>query len=398
MSEKDKEFKIFREKIKQPIDHDNPDGDYFYQYIDILIPNGIEDDAPVFFHLGNEQALNDEKLILWYETYGKRNDIIYIQAEHRGYGQSISFDKDQTVPSYVKIRQALADYHEVIESLKERFNGPWIGVGYSYGGGLVINFAADYPNDVNVILSSSGVVDWPFIMDTYDHQARINLGEKLYNGLARHINNLKPRKLFDDNWLEREFLIAACHGLAQRAELKRFRKTLLNFIDSSTEDLLKMLHRIDKEAADEEGWRYALSNGKLTLTREEALTEKYTWRYWRYQQCFETGVFEISEKPNGIFPRTRKDFIEESIALFGQEPPVSKNPSWSPRSMVKQLKIPLIYVNGGRDPWKGLCLEQYYPIENGKYFYYPEGMHCPEKEKLRRGKEVLDCILKFAQK
>jgi hypothetical protein len=112
----------------------------------------------------------------------------------------------------------------------------------------------------------------------------------------------------------------------------------------------------------------------------------------------ETGVFEISKNPNGIFPRTYEDFIKEGIALFGKEPSSSKKSEWSPRSMVKGLKIPLIYVCGGMDPWKGLCLEPGYKIENGQYFYYPDGHHCPERDKLRRGKEVMETLLKYVKK
>jgi len=66
--------------------------------------------------------------------------------------------------------------------------------------------------------------------------------------------------------------------------------------------------------------------------------------------------------------------------------------------MIKDLKVPLVYVCGGKDPWRGLCLESDYNIKNGKYFFYPEGRHCPEKDKLRRGREVIECVLNFAQK
>jgi pimeloyl-ACP methyl ester carboxylesterase len=399
MTEKNRSYEIIHRTISQPVDHNDSDGESFTQHIDILIPEPIPSNSPIFFHLGNEQKLDEEKLILLYDAYGNRDDLIYIQAEHRGYGQSLTDDKDQSIPSYVKIDQALADYHNIVQTLKEEFNGPWIGAGYSYGGGLSINFGAKYPNDVNVILSSSGVIDWPFMMDTYDHQMRINFGEKLYNGFVKHIRNLEPKELFDENWLEREFLIAACHGLAQREELKRVQKSFENLITTlPTEELLERIHRIDDELAEGEGWNYATSNGKLSLSREEALTGKYSWRVWRYQQCIETGVFEISEKPNGVFTRTYEEFIEEGYALFGEEPLAAKNPEWSPRSLLKDLKVPLVYVCGGMDPWKGLCLEPNYNIGNGKYFYYPEGRHCPEKDKLRRGREVIDCLLDFARK
>ncbi|MHA1257930.1 MAG: S28 family serine protease, partial [Promethearchaeota archaeon] len=339
MKKEERNHEYIHRTISQPVDHSDPNGMSFKQRINIIIPEGCSSSAPVYFHLGEEHELEAKPLLMFYDAYGKRNDMIYIQAEHRGYGQSITSDKDQSVLSYVRIDQALADYHNVIQTLQEEFNGVWMGAGYSYGGGLVINFAAKYPKDVNVILSSSGVIDWPFVMDTYDHQMRINFGEKLYKGFVKHIKNLEPEELFDEIWLKREFLIAACHGLAQREKLKSVQKSFKDLITTiSTEELLESIHKIDNGFGNGEAWQYATSNGKKTLTREEALTEKYAWRVWRYQQCMETGVFEVSEKPNGVFSRSYKDFIEEGIALFGEEPPSAKNPEWSPRSMINDLR------------------------------------------------------------
>ena len=282
MKEEKRNYEYIHRTISQPVDHSDPKGMSFKQHVDIIIPEGCSSNAPVFFHLGEEHEQKEETLLIFYNAYGKRDDLIYIQAEHRGYGQSITSDKDQSVPSYVRIDQALADYHNVIQTLQEEFNGAWMGAGYSYGGGLAINFAAKYPKDIKVILSSSGVIDWPFVMDTYDHQMRINFGEKLYQGFAKHIKNLEPKELFDETWLEREYLIGGCHGLAQREELKRVQKTFENLITTlSTEELLERIHKIDDGLANGEGWQYATSNSKLTLTREEALTGKYTWRVWR---------------------------------------------------------------------------------------------------------------------
>ncbi|MBD3255543.1 MAG: hypothetical protein GF383_10640 [Candidatus Lokiarchaeota archaeon] len=386
--------------FSQPLDHSNPNGVQFDQHIDILVPHETKHDSPVFFHLGNEQALDKEKLELLYKAYGKRDDIIYIHAEHRGYGDSISFDEDQSIPSYVTIDQVLEDYHKIINHLKKEYPGPWIGAGYSYGGGLVINFGAKYPKALSVILCSSGVIDWPFMMDAYDRQMRVNFGKDLYESIVHHIKNLTPRNVFDENWKEREFLIAVCHGMAQREELQKILPAFYNFSLLQTSTFLEKLHDLDEKVGEGEGegWNYALSNCKKDLTREEALTHKYSWRTWRFQQYNETGVFEISEKPNGIFPRKYSNFIEEGIAQFGEKPKSAINAEWSPRKMINQLKIPLIYVNGGKDPWNGLCLEKGQEIKNGRYFYFSEGYHCPEKSKLRRGKNVMETLIKFLEK
>lgn len=392
------EYQLVHRNLQQPVDHNNAGGPSFDEGIDLLVPAGAAADSAVFFVLGNEQALTSSELVKLYNGYGAPGDVIFVQAEHRGYGHSITSDADQSVPTYVKIDQALADYHDVVQALKKQYHGPWVAAGYSYGGGLVINFAASYPDDVNTILSSSGVVDWPFIMETYDKQVRITMGQDTYQRLAQHIKNLEPKEMFDNNWMEREFLIGFIHGMTQFGQYKFLLPAFRSFTALPTSSFLGLLHFIDNTVAGGSGWAYALSNAKKNLTHDEAVTGTYGWRVWRYQQCTETGIFEISAKPDGIFTRNKNDFFAESKALFGKEPESAVNLPWSPRSMLDRLTVPLVYVGGGMDPWLGLGLDKNYSIKNGKYFYVPDGQHCPDMNDVQLGKQVMAELLKYARK
>ena len=68
--------------------------------------------------------------------------------------------------------------------------------------------------------------------------------------------------------------------------------------------------------------------GKQGLTWEEAMTGKFNWYTWKYQQCQRTGTNWISENPNGIFRRTKADILTECKSTFGQDPPAASNPAW----------------------------------------------------------------------
>lgn len=390
------EYKLIHTSIRQPVDHSKPDGASFDEEINILIPHNAAANAPVFFLLGNEHDILTTELPIFYKQYGSPANVIFIQAEHRGYGQSITSDPDQSVPYYVRIDQALADYHAVYEKYKATYNGPWMAAGHSYGGGLTIHYASSYPDDVKVVLSSSGVIDWPFTMDAYDRQVRITMGDETYQRLVYHINQLKPSELFDSNWMEREFLIAFIHGATQYGKFKFLQPAFKAFANLETPAFLGILHAIDDGVAQKGAWKYAASNAKKGLTHEEAMTGDYGWRVWRYQQCVETGVFEVSADKNGVFNRSEADFIAESKALFNTPPPALENKAWSPRSMLPTLKASLIYVCGGMDPWQGLGLEKDYKISNGKYFYIADGQHCPDRDDVKLGKLVLDEMVKFA--
>ncbi|MDX9829781.1 MAG: S28 family serine protease, partial [Anaerolineae bacterium] len=136
------EYPIRQVSFTQPLDHALPDGPSFEQYVDILQPAGASAGSPVLFVLGGEGNLTDRRLSSLYEAYGSPPDVVFIQAEHRGYGESLSLDADQSVPAYVTVDQALADFHAVIQDLKKEYTGPWAAAGYSYSGGLVVDLAA----------------------------------------------------------------------------------------------------------------------------------------------------------------------------------------------------------------------------------------------------------------
>jgi pimeloyl-ACP methyl ester carboxylesterase len=391
------DYEIVHRTISQPLDHANPGGPHFDQEIDILIPDKAPNSSPVFFILGNEHDLTPQELTKTWNAYGAPSDVIFIQAEHRGYGQSVSSDQDQTVPAYVTVDQALDDYHQVIAELKKVYTGPWMSAGYSYGGGLSINFAAKYPDDVKVTLSSSGVIDWPFTMDTYDRQVRVTMGPETYARLVQHIKNLQPTEMGDANWLERELLIGFIHGITQYEQYRSYLPVFQAAASLSTPAFMSVLHMIDDTIAKKTGWQYAESNAKKTLSRDEAITGKYGWRVWRYQQCSETGIFEVSAGPDGVFNRSKDDFYAESKALFGKDPESAVKPAWSPRSMLTGLKVPLIYVCGGMDPWQGLGLEKEYQIAQGHYFYIPNARHCPDLSNVDVAKQVLSEMLKYAK-
>lgn len=390
-------YPIRQVAFKQPLDHALPDGPSFEQYVDILQPAGASSSSPVLFVLGGEGNLTDRRLSGLYEAYGAPPDVVFIQAEHRGYGESLSLDADQSVPAYVTVDQALADFHAVIQDLKKEYTGPWAAAGYSYSGGLVVDLAARYPDDLDAILSSSGVVDWPFTMDAYDSKLRVVFGEDAYQRLAGHIAALDPDEMFDQIWLEREFLIAFLHGMAQYEQYKPYLPLFKLAARLPTSGFLKVLHWMDDTIADQAGWNYAVSNSKRSLSREEALTMRYTWRTWRYQQCNETGIFEVSAEPGGVFDRSHDEFVAECRALFGEEQPRSATrPAWSPRDALETLKIPIVYVAGEMDPWEGLGVEADDALQQGEFFFAPGGRHCPEKSDAELGPRVFAALLQYA--
>ena len=363
------------------------------QEIHILTPDSATNSSSVFIVLGNEKDAKPEEILQLYKAYGEPDHVIFILAEHRGYGHSVTSDPDQTRPEYLTIEQTLADYHRFVSVYKETYHGPWMAAGYSYGGGLVVHFAYLYPEDVKVILSSSGIVDPPFFIPQYDQQVKKNLGPGLYKRMARHTNALKPRKPFDQIWLEREFLMNMAAGIGQRAELQPlvplFR--VLSYLPTGL--FIGILRWLDRKAAAGEGWTGAISFGKQSLNREEAITGKYNWYTWKYQQAKETGTFFISDEPTGLYCKTRAETIEECRLMFGEDPPAAVNPPWNIREKLENLKVPVIFANGGKDPWYAICQKKADWIREEDYFFIEDAYHCPDKFDPELGKRVFSRML-----
>ena len=132
----------------QPSFRDRESSSVVTQQVHVAIPDDVELDAPVLFRFGHETAIEGEDLPE-YLAYGDGRAIV-VQAEHRGYGNSLSDDADQSVPTYVSRREALNDAHGVLTELQEMYTGPWFIYGLSYGGGAVVEYAARFPEDIAV--------------------------------------------------------------------------------------------------------------------------------------------------------------------------------------------------------------------------------------------------------
>jgi len=388
-------YTILNETIDQPISHKEPSCGIYTERVKLLIPDGVSEKPKVLFVMGYEAALEDATLSVIFKAYGERKDMVILCGEHRGYGRSIAGD-DQTVPDYVCAAQALADYHAIRLKYAERFPGPWMIAGYSYGGGLSIYYAHTYPDDGAVVLSSSGVVYWNAMLPEYDMAVRENLGSRLYERLCVHIDNLTPAGPFSDNWYSREIIYAFVTGLSQFRQYQSLHGVVSALAALPTKEFIGMLKRLDAWFARNGAKQYADSNCARTLSNEQALSCAYSWRVWRYQQAFECGTYWAPSAQRSIYRRTEADWNEESRLLFGRDATIFEHADWKVRPWVDELKIPLVYVRGEKDPWRRVGLEKEYAIKNGRMMVFDDGFHCPDRSP-NNGLKVIEAMLSYVE-
>jgi len=370
--------------IEQAINHEKPELGTFRQQVYIYQPTNAGKDATVFFILGNESDSTGAALEQAYLDYGMPQDMVFIIAEHRGYGQSIT-PGDQSKPEYVQVEQALEDYHQVITLLKTKYTGDWIVAGYSYGAALAINFAMEYPDDISAVLSSSAPIHWPFLIPQYSEQVSDNLGLALTQRLNAHIENLEPEELYDENWENRELVTGIIVGLSQMASQQNLMPYLniLSFLPTPL--FISALNLILPQAA----WDWVEGRKAAPMPHDRAIAGHLNWYTWKYQQCTQVGTF-FSGSP---FTYTREEHINDCMLTFDEQPGFFTADAWDVAGMIERITVPLVIVVGGRDPWSRLGVKPNHLYNNIDYLYVANGYHCPDRGNPEIGEEVLAMLL-----
>ncbi len=367
--------------------------------VKILIPENCAPDPMVIFVTGNEHALFDSLVIKTWENFGARNDTVVIIPEHRGYGRSVT-QEPQAATDYVTPQLAMADYKRIFDRCKEQFKGKWVVSGVSYGGGLSIAFSATYPDGIDVVHSSSGVVDWPAMMPEYDKGVKEILGPETYEQLCRRVDDLVPERLFDDNWYYREMVYALATGLSQ---IRRMSDAMLEplraVIALPTAQFTGALVRLDEKAGRLLS-QYANANRTKVLSPEESASGAFDWRVWRYQQFTSTGTLWAPDSERSIYRNTADDWNRECEELFGFEAPIFGRPSWDVRSLASKVKAPMVITHGAKDPWRRLGLGEDFVFPcGGERIVFKDSFHSPETDEgSGNGIRVMDLILKYAGK
>lgn len=125
-------------RLRQPVDHRNPDGPQFTQQIFLYYAGA---DRPVVVETEG------------YGARGGRNELSsilhanLIRIEHRYFEESTPDSVDW---KYLTTWQAATDHHRIIELFKPVFSGRWSTTGISKGGQTVMFHRYYYPDDVDV--------------------------------------------------------------------------------------------------------------------------------------------------------------------------------------------------------------------------------------------------------
>ena len=118
-------YRFFKLQVDQPVDHDDPDGPHFQQYVSLIHRDAA---APmVMLHTGYGNWYHDIPHQLTWML--QANQIV---VEHRFFRGSRPSGGPADWAA-LTIRQAAADHHRITVALRRLYAGKWLETGHSKG-------------------------------------------------------------------------------------------------------------------------------------------------------------------------------------------------------------------------------------------------------------------------
>lgn len=167
-------------KYIQPIDHNNPGGDTFYQRVRIFYAGP---DANTVLHTAGYNL--SKNMEVGFNSLSLKGGYNLVEVEHRYFLDSDPSGSDPNY-NYFTALQESADLHDITTSLKKVLGGKWISTGCSKNGITTALYAHHYPEDMNVYVP----FDAPFCSSRKDTRIADYINNKIGTAEQR-------KKLFD---------------------------------------------------------------------------------------------------------------------------------------------------------------------------------------------------------
>jgi hypothetical protein len=134
--------------LRQPVDHADPSAGQFQQRMVLL---HRDEKAPLEFVLSGYgyQSSHPGDTEITERLLG--GNVLFV--EHRFFGTSKPDLGAEPPWQYLTIRQAAADHHDIVESLKPIYAGRWVSEGVSKGGMTALYHHRFYPNDLDAVVA-----------------------------------------------------------------------------------------------------------------------------------------------------------------------------------------------------------------------------------------------------
>ncbi|PIA54865.1 hypothetical protein AQUCO_00901040v1 [Aquilegia coerulea] len=378
----------------QTLDHFNyrPDSYKTFKqryFINTKYWGGANSSSPIFAYLGAEQPITNDLVVA-----GFLNDnapdfkALIVFIEHRYYGESVPFGSlDNAFHStntlgYFTSTQALADYAEVLMSLKKNLSAescPIIVMGGSYGGMLASWFRLKYPHIAMGALASSAPIlyfedivpqDIYYVIATNDYkEASMNCYKTIrkswsvINKIASQANGLsllskifKTCKPINDSSELRDYLDGMYTQAAQYDAPPNYPvNRICDGIDKASKATADTLSRIAAGVV-------AFNGNKKCYDLQAGNIVTYDRLGWFWQTCTDLAISMGRNHENTMFsvaPYSLENYTKACQQTF--DATLKARPHWivnefggrNIKRVLKKFGSNIIFSNGLRDPYSG---------------------------------------------
>lgn len=345
-------------KVKQPIDHNNPDMGTFYQRV-WLNHRGF--DRPTVIVTSGYQAPSNRL----YELSALLNSN-QIRVEHRFFDESVPEPKDW---QYLNMEQATADLHHVRMLFDKIYSNKWISTGISKGGMTTIYYRYFFPDDVDVSVPYVAPLDTAF-EDTriYDFLGSVGSDECREKIKAFQTRLLKSRdeclpRLY---WYEK----ALNHTFDYLGFETAFEYGVLEYSFSFWQMGFKCEDIPNADAPLDEILEHFIGVVGMSFFSDQEI-EAYGPHY--YQSATETGYYGYETKDFKKLLKTKP--MKFHASFYPKEAKVKYDATLSKKAFdwITTQGNEFIYIYGGTDTWTAAGIPQTDKVD--AHWFIMEGKH-----------------------
>lgn len=366
----------YRFFFEQPINHDNPSEGTFKQQVLLGHKNM---NAPVIVELEGYHIFSSEEGELAALLNGNQLTI-----EHRFFDVSVP---EGDIPwEYLTIRQAAADQHEIIQTIKSALysSSKWVSTGISKGGQTTIFHRYFYPEDVDVSVPYVAPLNLEYIDPRLEKFLdKLGTAKGNYGTLFAWDNLNAPR------WTIRDFQLLCF----------RYQDTLAGMLDSLAVEKKFTYHAVggvkralqlivlefpfafwqwghnpadipEEESSDlEEVFDYLVRVSDPSFFEDNSLKRMAPFFY---AALTETGMYSYNTKPFKKFLPDEENEIDFTFAMpqGAEMKPFNTKQMAAINEWLQTDASKILFVYGGSDPWYATAVDL---KKNGKCRKYVRG-------------------------
>ncbi len=347
-------------RIKQAIDHNNPDMGHFYHRV-FLSHKGFDHSTTIITNGYSRPSNNITEVARFL-------DANQLNVEHRYFGES---NPDSLDYSYLNFEQITADLHKIKHLFRNLYKEKWVSTGISKGETTTIFYRYFYPEDVDVSIPYVAPINYSdederiydFLNSVGSDECRKNIYDYQVR-LLRGSETIKPFLKWYAQGKELEFNYLNFDEAYELAVLEypfafwQYGKDCHSIPSSKDNTETHIQHFLDVSGLD------LFADSSMKAYGSHYYQSATEMGYYGY----ETEPFKDLLKHIPLDPHPSAAFVPDKMDVKFNGDLTNKVAEWT----VEEADN-MIYINGALDTWSATAVQP--SDKTNSLFYFLEGKH-----------------------